>query len=342
MRFLIDGRLLDNKATGISRYTEQIIKGALRKFGEENVSVILHPEFIGHFQNEYRTALSPFNLLDFVRFGRYLNHIDFDVLISPFYANSFQKKRNTKYVLVVHDLMYKIIDNFFSSNLIIEYFAKLYYDLIIKRSLKNSDLTISVSKTTSVDLKMMFNHESIVFGEGINQLMQSELQDDKFGLAENDFYLYVGIDRPHKNVDFLIECFLKSTTDKKLVLCGKHERVFKGERIIQLGFVSDKELDVLYRKCAAFVFPSKYEGFGLPILEALSKGAKVFSSNAGSLQEFSDKYIHFFNPTIPHTLINLFNNYNTLEFNQDGLNEYLSNFNWEKITNDIMTTLDKL
>lgn len=140
----------------------------------------------------------------------------------------------------------------------------------------------------------------------------------------------------------MIECFLQSKTSKKLVLCGKSDRTFDNDRIIHLGFVQDAVLDVLYKNCAAFVFPSKYEGFGLPILEALARGAHVYSSNAGALSEFNNKFINFFNPYEPQSLISLFNNNETKKYSDYELSQYLEQFNWQAITTQMMNTIKNI
>lgn len=113
MKLLIDGRLLDNRATGISRYTEQIIYAAQREFGENNVIILQSQKYNSNFKNVIYSELRPFNLIDFFKLNILLDHIKFDIFFSPFYANSYKKKQNTTYITVVHDLMYSIVPNFF-------------------------------------------------------------------------------------------------------------------------------------------------------------------------------------------------------------------------------------
>lgn len=344
-KILIDGRLLDNKHTGISRYTEQLISAAIRKWGYGNILVLVHSSFISRSFNHIETELKPFNIIDFFRFGRLLKRFEFDILISPFYTSSFLKKKHTKCAIVVHDLMYTLVPNFFSTNGVVNKLAVWYYDFLIKCSLRNSDKVICVSETTKQDVQKYFKIESVVFGEGINLLKpennkKEESILEKFHLEKDGYFLYVGIDRPHKNLDFLIHCFKKANTHRKLVICGKIKRNLNVGNVIQTGFVSDAELITLYSNCSAFVFPSKYEGFGLPVLEALALGSKVLSSDRGALKEFDSDFVHFFDLNDELSLIHLLESVDSILLDTDKLNTYLTQYDWSKVTDSLVEYLN--
>lgn len=113
----------------------------------------------------------------------------------------------------------------------------------------------------------------------------------------NHYLLYVGTLEPRKNLVRLLEAFRQARLDDyKLVIAGKtgwfSEPFFNklhalglGERVLLTGFVSDADLSALYSGATAFLFPSIYEGFGLPILEAMASGVPVICSDAASLPE---------------------------------------------------------
>jgi glycosyltransferase involved in cell wall biosynthesis len=124
------------------------------------------------------------------------------------------------------------------------------------------------------------------------------------------FIMYVGRPLPHKNLERLIEAFAilkQSHPDLNLVLAGKkdtlyrqHERETKHKGIPDVhftGFINDGQLRWLYEHCAAYVFPSLSEGFGLPPLEAMAHGAPVVSSDATCLPEIYGDAAHYFDPT---------------------------------------------
>lgn len=123
------------------------------------------------------------------------------------------------------------------------------------------------------------------------------------------YIMYVGRPQPHKNLDRLIDAFavLKQThPNLHLVLAGKRDTLFRRHEretnqkgipdVHFTGFVSDGQLRWLYEHCAAYVFPSLSEGFGLPALEAMAHGAPVASSNATCLPEIYGDAAHYFDP----------------------------------------------
>jgi glycosyltransferase involved in cell wall biosynthesis len=128
-------------------------------------------------------------------------------------------------------------------------------------------------------------------------------------LIDKKFIMYVGRPTPHKNLPRLIEAFAQLQAkhpDLYLVLAGKKDANYKRiardvkdkgiEQVIFTGFVTDGQLRWLYEHCAAYIFPSLSEGFGLPGLEAMANGAPVVSSNATSLPEVQGDAAHYFNP----------------------------------------------
>jgi glycosyltransferase involved in cell wall biosynthesis len=128
-------------------------------------------------------------------------------------------------------------------------------------------------------------------------------------LEDKQFIMYVGRPTPHKNLERLIEAFIKlreQQPELHLVLAGKldtnYRRIERAVRqkdiknVIFTGFVSEGQLRWLYEHCAAYVFPSLSEGFGLPALEAMTHGAPVVSSNATCLPEVYRDAAHYFDP----------------------------------------------
>lgn len=99
------------------------------------------------------------------------------------------------------------------------------------------------------------------------------------------YILYVGNDYPHKNLERLKLAFKKIKQDG-----------FDYELVLITKFISEQELDNLYRNASLFVFPSLYEGFGLPPLEAMARGVPVASSNATCLPEILGDAAIYFNP----------------------------------------------
>lgn len=147
------------------------------------------------------------------------------------------------------------------------------------------------------------------------------------GLVSKRFLLYVGRPTPHKNLERLIDAFRalrQQHPELYLVLAGKKDRNYQRiEDMVRASaikgvyftdFVSEGRLRWLYEHCAAYIFPSLSEGFGLPGLEAMMHGAPVVSSNATCLPEVYGDAAHYFDPTNTESMA-------------DAINEVLSDKN---------------
>ncbi|MBP7811581.1 MAG: glycosyltransferase family 4 protein [Candidatus Moranbacteria bacterium] len=122
------------------------------------------------------------------------------------------------------------------------------------------------------------------------------------------YFLYVGNAYPHKNLERLAD-MARRFPEYRFVLVGREDyfynrlkRNVSSENLCFTGFLSDEEISVLYRFGTAYVFPSLYEGFGLPPLEAMSYGLPVLSSNRGSLPEVLGDAALYFDPDKPEQL----------------------------------------
>ena len=328
--------------SGIGRYTLELIKGYVKKYGEENVTVIVNQP-IPYLPYKYCVlSYNRHSFIDNILFSFFLSRQSYKIYHSGDLVGPFWHKKDKYHIITCHDLMYFIIPDFFKISAIKVKLRKFRLKSFFKRIVCDADLIISVSKTTHDDLLHFFKRESIILREGINTIQHDNKSCNYKDLKHNSFFLYVGLGAPHKNIDFLIDAFLNSNTEKKLVICGKGHTLIDSSRVIYTGYISDEHLDYLYKNCAAFIFPSKYEGFGLPILEALSYNCKVFSSNAGSLGEFSEDVIHFFNPYNKKELIKLIENCDNITIDKNKINQYLKQFSWDEIWSDFFKYNSKI
>lgn len=169
----------------------------------------------------------------------------------------------------------------------------------VARAIELTDRVITVSKSSARDISAVFNideSEVDVIPHGIDAAYFSETCHPSEALAEAlppRFALYLGNIEPRKNVAALVEAF--ASQDIPLVIAGRFAWNFEeaaaaiaaSENVIHLGYVSDDDRRALMQSCTIFVFPSLYEGFGFPILEAMAAGAPVLCSASGSLAEVS-------------------------------------------------------
>jgi glycosyltransferase involved in cell wall biosynthesis len=175
------------------------------------------------------------------------------------------------------------------------------------------------------------------------------------GLQAGEFWLAVGTFEPRKNLRRLLRAFSdyvrQSNSPRPLALAGGKgwleedlEAFIRGlgvsTNVRILGYVSDQELVWLYRNCFCFVYPSLYEGFGLPVLEAMGQGAAVITSNTTSLPEVAGDAAHHIDPFDEHDMTKAF-----LKLSSDGVySEALrekaviqaEKFSWEKSAEEVL------
>ena len=340
-KIFIDGRLLSDSHTGISRYIYELIKSYERKYGRENILIICNRNY--DFLQGYEliiTKLKPYNLLHYVLFPFFLRKLGVSVLHSTTYSGLFFRVKGLHNILTIHDVFYRIVPEFFSKNRIINWLAIKYYDVIVAAGIKNADQLIAVSETTRKDVFKYFKKNSIVIAEGVNSFSHYQLSSKK-----EDFFLYVGNLRKQKNINLLIDVF-KDIPDAKLLIVGNYQNVPREwtnySNIQFAGYKSDKDLAKLYKSCKAFIFPSIYEGFGLPILEALSRGCIVFSSTGGALKEFKNPNIYHFDPYNKDELMQLVKNSDHLIFDMESASGYLKSFSWENLLEEMHCRIQPL
>jgi glycosyltransferase involved in cell wall biosynthesis len=175
----------------------------------------------------------------------------------------------------------------------------------------------------------------------------SEPAEPVDGLGGKQFLMYVGRPMPHKNLERLIDAFVllqAQHPDLILVLAGRkdsnYEKISSNvlrrslKNIHFTGFVTDGQLKWLYENCAAYVFPSLSEGFGLPGLEAMLHGAPVVSSNATCLPEVNGDAAHYFDPIDVQSMADAINEVLTDKDLRESLiakgHEQVKKYSWQR------------
>lgn len=182
-----------------------------------------------------------------------------------------------------------------------------FLTLMMPRFLRAADAVIAVSECTKRDAMQTYDLDEAkikVIYEGVNPRFRRSSPDvisavrRKYGLPAR-YILSVGTIEPRKNLTSLLEAYValrNEISQLKLVIVGKRGWLYEGffrrlrelgleNEVIFPGFVPDEDLPALYSATDLFVFPSLYEGFGLPVLEAMACGAPVVTSNTSSLPE---------------------------------------------------------
>lgn len=157
---------------------------------------------------------------------------------------------------------------------------------------------------------------------------------------------------PNKNFKVIAEAMTNMTSLKAQVVIvgGKQSKVFANEtmesdqNIIWTGYVSDEELVTLYKNAKVFLFPSIYEGFGLPPLEAMAMGCPVIASNAACIPEICGEHVTYFDPTNANDLaekIQLFDQMKILN-SKKGAQQFVKKYNWNDAAKKLLEHIKML
>ncbi|MFH2085371.1 MAG: glycosyltransferase family 1 protein, partial [bacterium] len=224
-----------------------------------------------------------------------------DVLWIPAHTLPVLRNPRIKTVVTIHGLEYQWLPEYKN------WLQRWYLPLSTIYATKAADQLIAVSKFTAKQLKKELHTSSKkikVIHEGVELDRRSSIVDgrrtlEKYGLQQKRYLLFVGSLQPRKNLVTLIEAFSlvgARFPDYKLVLAGgvgwMAEEILSAptrfgvqDKVVFTGRVSDQDLQSLYGGSVIYIQPSITEGFGLPILEAMSAGVPVISSDGGALPE---------------------------------------------------------
>jgi len=211
-----------------------------------------------------------------------------------------------KLLVTVHDVFHMAM-----SRLIGRAHKRMYAKFMFQAVRRKADRIISVSQFTKREFHKWVGEGSKPISTVYNGIDRSWFAIEKQGAPqESPYFLFVGNVKPNKNVSRLIRAFnrIKNQVPHKLVIVGKKDgfitedpQVWQGlnklgDRVVFTGYVDDAALRQYYAHATALVFPSLYEGFGFPPLEAMAAGTPVLSSRAASLPEVCGEAALYFNP----------------------------------------------
>ena len=214
------------------------------------------------------------------------------------------KVKGCDYYVTVHDLSAYKYHNVAMKR------VEVVYKLFLKKTCNDAKRVITISQYTKEDIVSTIGIDAkkidVIYNGDSPYEFKSEITDDEqqkclMGYKiDKPYFLFVGTINPRKNVITIVKAYeelrKQYKSESKLVLVGEYgwnsedvedaieNSAYKND-IVKTGFVSEKEKEILYRNAASLVFPSILEGFGLPVLEAMSVGIPVITSNNSSLPE---------------------------------------------------------
>jgi len=303
----IDARMIDD--SGIGTYLKNILPYLLPQF---KVTLLGNKERLSQYVFHNNCQVIKFNakiysVKEQLLFPLKIPKTDF--FWSPHFNTPILPIKAKKRITTIHDVNHLTTMN--KMTFLKKIYSKYLYTNAIKRSKKI--ITVSnFSKNEIVKYTKAKIYDIAVIYCGVNECF-SVCEPKEIVLPEK-YILFVGNVKPHKNLKTLLEAY--GHLDKelqhkyKLVILGKKSGFITPDRgvfefiekkaltksVFFTGYIEDDVVPFVYKNAQIFVFPSLYEGFGLPLIEAMTVGVPVLSSNAASLPEIGGEAVLYFNP----------------------------------------------
>lgn len=328
MKKIINGRFLTQRITGVQRFAHEIIRELDNMVNPDEYKILV-PRNIIYKDLKYKN-------IEIEICGNLVGHL-WEQIELPIYV----KKNNGQLlnlcntapiinpgIVTIHDIQTRVHPEFFNKK-----FA-LWYNVMNRFNIKNSEKIITVSEFSKNEIIKYYGVSSeninVIYNgwQHMDRIERDESILTKLKIKTEEYILGVSSMNPNKNFKYILG-LAKLHPEYKFVIVGKkNSNVFKDGSVEELknltwaGYVSDEELKSLYANAKAFVFPSFYEGFGIPPLEAIACGCKnIFVSNTSCLPEIYMDKANYLNPNMVEEI----------QFNKDKFQEVevLNKYDWE-------------
>lgn len=360
MRIGIDARFYSSSFTGIGRYVHELLDNLLKIDQKNHYTVFFNqPEFEKYSPprrgvEKVLANATHYSFAEQWHFCKTLKRANLDIMhFTHFNAPVLYRKPS---IVTIHDLTLSL----YPGKKMAGFIERTAYNFVIRLIVRRAKKIIAVSQHTKKDLVNILHADPKkieVIYEGISphfHKIQNQNSVDEFKKRMNfnkPYLLYTGVWRSHKNLVNLIKAFAvlkhKYHFNGMLVITGKEDpwypevkQTVKDNRLEGdvrfTGLISDEELVFLYNAALVYVFPSLYEGFGLPALEAFACGIPVCAANASSLPEIcGEGNAVFFNPHDPadiaSKIASVYNDPATMEKLIKSGYQRVKNFSWQEM-----------
>lgn len=309
--------LLASQPTGVALYTVGLLDALLRE--EQKHTYILFSSGVKPLPEEYRTRWSGKARFVHFRFPNKLLHlilalrlVSVDWIISKLVGKKIDiffvpnihilpVSTQVKFVATIHDLSFEHLPEVFSWK------RRLWHWVVQpKKIAKRADVVVTPSHYTAWDVARTYKIDKNKIQPVVAALTQLESREEVVDITK-PYILCLGTIEPRKNIDALVQAYKKSELFEqgiRFVIAGVPgwqcvktlEHIGNTEGVEHLGYVSPAEKNHLYKQALCFIYPSLYEGFGLPILEAMVHGTPVITSHVTALTEVGGDAVHYVNP----------------------------------------------
>lgn len=342
-KIIINGRFLIHRVTGVERYAREIVSELDKISDLADIEMAIPPDVID---------IPKYKNIKIVRVGRLGNRL-WEHISFPLYV----KKNNgislnlcnvapllSPGIVCIHDVKVKATPQYFSKKFLI------WYNLLFSNAALRAKAIITVSEFSKNEIMKYYKVESSKIQvipnawQHYKRIGYDDKAFEKYHLTKNQYYFSMCSLEPNKNFKWIAEAAKRNPEMEFAVAGSINEKVFADglgfecpSNMKLLGYVTDEEAKSLMRGCKAFIFPTFYEGFGIPPLEAISAGAQsVIVSDTEIMHEIFGKNVNYINP----------NNYdinleNTNEIKEENRKQLLANYSWEKSAKELYKFLCK-
>lgn len=340
-KIIINGRFYIHRVTGVERYARELIL-ELDKIIKPGVAEIVLPRDV----NE----LPQLNNITVKKIGRLHNRL-WEHISLPLYALKKGIILNlcnvapiiSPGIVCIHDVKVKARPKDFKKSFL------LWYRFLFFNECKRAKKIITVSEFSKAEICKYYkvNPDKIVVipnaWQHITRIGYDENALEKYQLKSKEFFFSMCSLEPNKNFKWIAEA-AKLNKDKEFAVAGSiNQTVFSQglgfecpPNMHLLGYVSDQEAKTLMRECCAFLFPTFYEGFGIPPLEAMGAGAtSVYVSDTSIMHEVYKDSVEYIDP------LDYKCNLDINESKEQSINNVLNNYSWDKSAKLLMDLIEQ-
>jgi len=328
MKIGIDARMLGPKQGGLGRYIQQLVAHLEKIDNKNEYFIFLRRDNWEEYQptnQNFKKVLADIGWYGWKEqfiFPGIIKKQQLDLMHFPHW--NVPIFYNDNFVVTIHDLLLLHFPTHRASTLgPMSYWLKnKLFRLTLSHAVNKAKKIITISEFTKQDIEQTLHIKkekiTTTYLSPFSQKLDSEPPFSVYQKYEinKPYWLYVGVAYPHKNLEKLVDAWeifcQQHGHTYHLVLSGKKNYFYnqlekyienkKIKDIILTDFVPDDELPELYRNASLYVFPSLYEGFGLPPLEAMQYDLPVIASNRTCLPEILEEAAVYFNPDDPHAI----------------------------------------
>ena len=327
MRIGIIADPIDNQSAGVHVYTKEMVLSLLQQ-DRVNEYIIIRQKKGEEIDKSYTNvkeivvansslpigyaSLRLFLIIPFI-----FRREKVDVVIEPAHFGPFNLPKSIKRITVIHDLTPILFPEWH------RWHSGVLQKIFLPHILKRTDYILTNSLTTENELHRIYpftRSKTWMIYPGFKNLVPVDNETafiEKYHTASIPYFLFVGTLEPRKNLSLLLDAFTifksKTLSKTRLIIAGgkgwKNEAFFERfnqhpfkNDIVITGYLSNEELSFLYRHALAFIYPSQYEGFGFPVIEAMSAGTQVITTAKTSMDEITSPYATTFRNNDPQDL----------------------------------------